>query len=129
MNLIDKIKKTSARLVLGAALLLPSCAIREGDNRVSFFAIPFIGVAATVEKYKTGTNDLDEKVEIFATGFGYNMKRYGENGKYLGRYEVRVNNNFGEVNIITKAYNEKGVLIHEGSGLPEGIEGHMLPER
>jgi|GEM_PF-3436450 len=126
MSLVEKIGKKCAGIALACALALPGCAIRQGNERVSFFAIPFVGIAATMEEFYEGSNNLKKKMEMFATGFGYDIKGYEDTDddgrlEYKGKCEVRIHNNFGEISVKSKVYDADGKIVEECDGIPGSV--------
>ena len=130
MDLVDRLKDVGMGLaVLGAVALNSGCAFREGNQRVSFFPIPFVGVAVTVEEYEDGANRLKQKMELFATGGGYDMKQYGAGGVYKGVCKIRISNFLGDIKIHTTAYDKEGKKVYDKEGLPDDMpdafRGHI----
>tara|TARA_Y100000310_G_C20694459_1_gene824513 strand:- start:2558 stop:2941 length:384 start_codon:yes stop_codon:yes gene_type:complete len=113
------------RLVAGglvALLALQGCgSIRQRNERFSYAVIPFVGIAATVEEFKEGTDEIRRKLEMFVAGGGFDVKSYGPGLEYNGVYKVRIQRSLaGEVNVVTKKYGPDGKMIGEPiDGIPD----------
>jgi hypothetical protein len=125
MGLINKLKGVGMGLTVLGILASPGCAFREGNQRISFAHIPFIGIATTVEEYKPGTNTLRQKIELFATRGGYDMKQYGENGVYKGMCKIRIRGFLGDRTIHTTSYDKDGEEIYHKEGLPTNMPENL----
>jgi len=130
-GLIEKVKKGAAVVGLASVLSLPGCAFRQGDERVSFFSLPFIPVASvTHEKFKDSeSNEAVSKQEITVSSWFGNayidIKNY-ENGKYLGMQKIKIENKGGEYRAYTEIYDANNKMIERREGfpgdLPEGVK-------
>lgn len=117
MILIDRLGLGLATVGL-IAVLASGCSIRRGNEEVSLSGY---GSVTTYENNKS--NKVKGKQTFSASTFPGNiqieLKRWGEDGKYLGMDKIKIYNSEksdSEDNIITEIYDANGKLIETKKG-------------
>lgn len=118
MNLFNKIRTGIISGGLAGILFLQGCAAyRDGNQRISYCALPFLGYAFKTEEFKEKSNEIESANEILISSKGCDLKQYGEKMKYSGMWRARTQKH--SKNLLVSHYDSRGRLIKEQEGLPD----------
>ena len=123
-------KGLAAGLVGGAVVgSQEGCVIRQGNEEVSFFGLPFVPAASVEHKtYFEGTNRVKERMKTsMSTAFGnlhIDISKFGGDNRFVGRYKIKFDRHAEGYNVLTEIYDEKGKKVDTREGM-DGIPGDV----